>query len=73
MLDVRFWGEPDMERLTRPAKSVENDPWLKKRPAQGFVLRPALKGVPAVPSSGASSLLVPPVPTVRTTVMPTAM
>ena len=23
MLDVRFWGEPDMERLGRPAKSVE--------------------------------------------------
>jgi hypothetical protein len=26
MLDVRFWGEPDMERLARPAKSVENEP-----------------------------------------------
>jgi hypothetical protein len=26
LLDVRLWCEPDMERLRRPAKSVENDP-----------------------------------------------
>jgi len=26
MLESAFWGEPDIERLGRPAKSVENDP-----------------------------------------------
>jgi hypothetical protein len=26
MLDVRCWGELDMERLTSPAKSVEDNP-----------------------------------------------
>jgi hypothetical protein len=32
MLDVRFCGEPDMERLGRPAKSVENDPGRVETP-----------------------------------------
>jgi hypothetical protein len=28
MLESAFWGEPDMVRVGRPAKSVENDPKL---------------------------------------------
>jgi hypothetical protein len=40
----RFWSKPDINRLTRPAGSVENDPLQTSRPNRGHsknVIRPA--------------------------------